>query len=126
AIPVTKEVENRTFRVVDLKRVTEKYRNPENKADSIEQRALDYFNDRIAANESLPGNYIQKIYRNDSVFYYYYKPLKVADICLTCHGDKSNIPAEILGKINTLYPGDNAVGYKSGDFRGLIKVSIVE
>lgn len=47
----------------------------------------------------------------------YLDPLYVGPQCLTCHGSPSK---EINAKVSSLYPEDKAVGFKLGEFRGMI------
>ena len=46
-------------------------------------------------------------------------PLYVGPQCLTCHGSLSK---ELNTKVQALYPQDQAVGFKLGEFRGMIWV----
>lgn len=49
----------------------------------------------------------------------YLDPLYVGPQCLTCHGSPSK---EMSAKVTSLYPEDKAVGFKLGEFRGMIWV----
>jgi len=125
AIPLTKKVEEEVNHGIKIKRTSFKYRNPANAPDSYEKEALRYFEESLKENGKLPKYYIQKVKEGDGKIYYrYYKPLKVAPVCLTCHGEKKYIDETVYQKIKTIYPNDKATGYKVGDFRGVIRVSI--
>ena len=50
----------------------------------------------------------------------YLEPLFVEAKCLLCHGD--NIGKQVSDKIKSLYPGDQARGFKLGEFRGFVWV----
>src|SRR5690606_27351600 len=50
----------------------------------------------------------------------YLEPLYVMPMCLQCHGE--NISQDVEEKIKSLYPKDQANGFKVGDFRGFIWV----
>ena len=50
----------------------------------------------------------------------YVKALPVQPLCLSCHGNPENIPADVAAKIKTLYPEDKGVGYSTGQIRGAI------
>lgn len=54
----------------------------------------------------------------------YVEPLYVGKPCLACHGE--TIAEEIKGQIAELYPDDRSVGFREGDFRGLLWVTIEE
>ena len=125
AIPLTKKVEEEVDHGIKIKRTSFKYRNPANAPDSYEKEALRYFETQLKETGKLPPYYIQKVKEEDGKIYYrYYKPLKVGAVCLTCHGEKKYIDDAIYKKIKTIYPNDKATGYKVGDFRGVIRVSI--
>jgi hypothetical protein len=50
----------------------------------------------------------------------YLEPLYVEAKCLLCHGE--NVSKDVKQKIDSLYPGDQATGFKAGEFRGFIWV----
>jgi len=121
AMEITSQVEKETG--YSMKRTTFKYRNPSNAPDKYEAEALKYFEESIKQGK-MPSYYIQALNENGKVVYRYYKPLKVEGVCLTCHGDPNLMDKKLLEKIKTLYPNDKAVGYKEGDFRGVVRVTI--
>ena len=43
-------------------------------------------------------------------------------VCLTCHGDKSQMSEELRTTLHTLYPNDEATGFKMGELRGAFVV----
>lgn len=47
----------------------------------------------------------------------YVKPIYIQAPCLRCHGE--HIAPDIYKKISELYPNDQAVNYKKGQFRGV-------
>lgn len=109
-----------------VKRTSRKYRNPANAFDSIEGIALDYFELLISDKKEIPEYYVQKITENGQSYYRYYKPIKVEELCLGCHGKFENMDSATIGQLKALYPEDRASGYNAGDFRGLISVIIRE
>jgi len=121
ALPITKEVE-KEIGDVKIKRTSFKYRNPLNRPDKYEAEALKFFEETLKKTGKLPPYYIQRINGE----YRYYKPLKVQPVCLVCHGKPEQMNPEVLKKLKELYPEDKALGYKVGDFRGVIRVSIPE
>jgi hypothetical protein len=100
-----------------LRQVARKYRNPDNKPDEYEERAL-------AQMEEDPGawkdrDWFEKVIDGESATMRYMRPLFVTEACLTCHGDASTVPAFV----RETYPDDRATGYQLGDLRGAISVS---
>ncbi len=121
ALKLTEEVSKKEG--VQIKRTTFKYRNPKNAPDKYEKEALEYFEKSLKEKGQLPKYYVQKVSENE---YRYYMPLRIKGVCLTCHGDPAHMDKKLLEKINKLYPNDKAKGYKLGDFRGVIRVSITK
>lgn len=55
----------------------------------------------------------------------YLKPIVIpGPLCLQCHGDRSALSAAVRDSLARLYPRDQAVGYRNGDFRGAVSVTI--
>lgn len=121
ALPLTHEAESDG---VEIKRTSFEYRNPENAPDETERLALAYFEQQLQQTGNLPQNYFQKVRETDGVYYYYYKPLKMQPLCLSCHGNPQKMPAALVNRLDELYPQDKARGYNEGDFRGVVRVKI--
>ncbi len=122
---LTKLVEEKIDQGVKLKRTSFKYRNPLNKPDKYEAEALKIFEKYYSEYGQLRPYYIQKVKEEDGKYYYrYYKPLVVKPLCLICHGDPEKMDPQLYARIKEKYPEDKAVGYKEGDFRGVVRVSI--
>lgn len=45
-------------------------------------------------------------------------PIKLQATCLTCHGPKEQIAADVLAAISERYPEDQATGFQEGELRG--------
>jgi hypothetical protein len=121
AIPLTRLVEAGLEGDLTLKRSSFRYRNPANAPDEAEEMALRYFEDAILADGEAPPHYVQRVSREELR---YYQPLFVGQFCLQCHGDPDAMDPETRSKLAVKYPGDLATGYKAGDFRGVVRVSV--
>jgi len=121
AIPLTRLVEAGLDGDLGLKRTSFRYRNESNAPDEAEELALRYFEERILAEGEAPAHYVQRVSEEELR---YYKPLFVSEFCLQCHGDPDAMDPEVRAKLEAEYPGDLATGYKAGDFRGLVRVSV--
>jgi hypothetical protein len=53
-------------------------------------------------------------------------PITVGSACLGCHGPAASIQPKVKEAIATRYPGDRAVGYAEGDFRGFLWVEVAK
>lgn len=120
AQPLTAEI-NEQLNGVSVKRTSFKFRNPNNAPDAYEAAALRYFEEALAAQGNLPQYYIQRVGSNE---YRYYKPIVIAEGCLSCHGDPAQFSPELQQALAAEYPDDLAVGYATGDFRGVARVSL--
>lgn len=104
-----------------VSRTSLKYRNPGNRPDAFELETLKMFEAKKAA-----GTPVSKLARAEIVeldgakVYRLVKAIPTGGVCLNCHGSK--LKPEVLQKINALYPGDMAQGFKVGDIRGAFSV----
>ncbi len=104
---------------IQVKRVAERFRNPENKPDSTDIKQWVLYTEKKSRGDSLTPGIISK----DGMVYYY-KPILLQPMCLACHGEagKDMSPA-MVSHIDSLYPGDLAKGFKPGDLRGMWKIT---
>ena len=116
---------NRELVVVKVKRVSDRYRNPDNRPDSLDMKVINYFKEKLKEGK-LPPYYLTEVEEGGKRFVVYYKPIRVAPFCLNCHGDPARMNPEVLRILKEKYPHDRALGYKPGDLRGVFKVVIPE
>ena len=98
----------------DIKRVSDKNRNPDNKANKEELRYINDFQ-KVASNNQEASPVI--ISKGDKVHFYY--PILTNTMCLQCHGKTDHIKPEVAIKIKTLYPNDLATDYSENEVRGI-------
>ncbi len=103
-----------------IERVTDRPRNRNSQADSLQLVVLG----RFAASDSL-ASVTEWDHPQERQKFRYFKPIRVADICLNCHGDAGKLDANVKAKLAELYPNDKAVGYKVGELRGMFAVEIL-
>jgi cytochrome c2 len=94
-----------------VRRVSNKPRNPMNRANSEEEKHIQYFQQLI--NE---GKDPEPIVKEIATGYQFYYPIVTNDMCLKCHGTPEK---EVALKIAELYPNDEAVGYGENQVRGI-------
>lgn len=100
---------------VDVKRVSDKIRNPNNRADSIELAAMYSYKERMSKGEQLDPILVQE---DGKVRFM--APIILKELCLNCHGEPGiNVLEENLEVIQRYYPEDLALNYKTGDLRGI-------
>jgi hypothetical protein len=120
AFTLTENVNQKLPKGVRVKRISSKFRSPANKASEKELAVLESFEKMQELNIILPKQLVEKV---DSHTYKYYKPLVIKKkACLLCHGDVKDI--DLKREIASRYPIDKAMGYKMGDLRGAIVVTI--
>ncbi len=94
--------------------VSDRARNPANKADAVEQEAIAYFRAEPTATQRMVP-FTNAEGRN---FYLYAKPLRIEQYCLQCHGRRQDAPSGI----QDMY--DTAFDYKLGDVRGILSIKL--
>ncbi|MEQ1877348.1 MAG: DUF3365 domain-containing protein [Bdellovibrionia bacterium] len=117
AIVLTEKFWQEYPRVTSVKRTSLKIRNGKNQPDERELKVLKEWQKLKDGGKPLPPFVFEEISTNEVR---YYKPLTVEKMCLTCHGQPTG---DLAKAIQTKYPQDKAIGYKDGEFRGLIRVS---
>lgn len=106
---------------VEVKRTSLRVRSSANAPDRWEEEALRRFQALSEASDSLPAGWVQPVSEREMR---YYSPLRVAPLCVACHGRREALAPGVAEILDTAYPDDEATGYRPGDLRGLIRVSI--
>ncbi len=107
---------------LEIARTSLKTRNSNNKPDAWEEKVLKSFEARKAAGED-PQKiaYSEVVNEGGKKVFRFMKAIPTAKKpCLMCHG--TNIKPELITKLDSLYPGDMARGYKAGDIRGAFTI----
>lgn len=110
---------------VEIRRVTEKPRNPLDSPDAYERRVLARFAAQ-AQDGSLDAATVhtEVVEEEDGAVLRFLKPLTIRKPCLACHGSAEQISAEVVEVLRERYPADRATGYDTGDLRGTISVTV--
>jgi hypothetical protein len=117
ALPVTDSLA--VIYDVDIKRVSLKNRNPLNEANAFEASLIETFSKLSVADLSQ----VNMVVQDSDGFPVYAQPIIVNDNCLQCHGSiEKDIAPDNLKLIRDLYPDGKAVGYKTGDLRGIWRI----
>ena len=118
AFDLTKQVSDK-YKDIEVKRISLKPRNPANTPSKDEAIILKSMEDMYKVGV-LPRNVVQE--KDGKIVVY--KPLIIKKkVCLKCHGDISKHP-KLAKKIASIYHNDKATGYKMGDLRGAIVVTM--
>ena len=98
-----------------IKRVSDKNRNPKNKADQDELAYIESTKKRLLKGEE-PKPQIMTVDSKQLAYY----PIMTGKMCMQCHGQvHTEVLPATLSKINSLYPDDKAIGYKLNELRGI-------
>ena len=126
ALPLTGEILSGMPRITGVKRTSLKLRNPANAPDAAERLALARVEKDIAKGV-LPKVLVQRIDgEGQKPEWRVYRPVGVAQQCVTCHGTRESMSPDLLARLTERYPADQATGYLVGQWRGLIRVSVGE
>jgi len=108
--------------VWSIKRVSERFRNPDNQASEAEQKILTMFAD--TSGEAVPRWSEWTTSSGGDSTFTLFQAIRVSDLCLKCHGGASQLAPGVADKLAELYPNDRATGYASGDLRGMFVVTV--
>jgi len=98
-----------------IKRVSDKPRNPQNRANTKELKIIEKFKKAVANGEDYQP--VTEVENGRNSFYY---PIATNSMCLQCHGiPNKTIQPEVLSTIKDLYPNDEATGYDINEVRGM-------
>lgn len=121
ALPLTQSVGMAND--VDIRRVSNNNRNPDNSPNEDEETLLDAYEYNNENNIKSDAN-IQKLQNGEVLLYT--RAITISNqLCLNCHGDPNvDIDPQVKQRIDELYPQDNAKGYTIGDLRGMWSIKI--
>lgn len=111
---ISSDFPNWTDSALRFNNVSDRARNPANKADQYEVAAMDYFRANRDAKDRVA------IFRDDQGrdIYHFTAPMWIEPYCLICHGERENAPATIRDNYVDAY------GYKLGDLRGVMSIKL--
>jgi hypothetical protein len=109
---------SKTYKV-KIMRISDKFRNPENKPGDLDLTILKAYQKQLADGQDLLGHLETKA---DQVIYY--SPILILNpASLQCNGERGlTMDQENYDFIKSKYPEDLATGYKLGDLRGVWKI----
>ncbi|WP_457748344.1 Tll0287-like domain-containing protein [Sulfurimonas sp.] len=124
AVKIEKDV-NKTYKKgIHVKRISLKYRNPQNKPTADEAKVLQQMQKEYKAGKKIAPMIVKQVATNE---YKVYKPIFIAkNVCLVCHGDVATRSEAAYKIIHKKYPHDKAIDYKKGDLRGAFVADIVK
>jgi hypothetical protein len=92
-------------------------RNPDNTPDTWEKSVLERFENLKENGTSMAElKYSEVVELDGQSTFRFMQAIPTGALCLKCHGDA--IAPDVKEKVDSLYPADQAVGFKEGDIRG--------
>jgi len=118
AIPLTDSMSNHLKH--RIARVSDKARNPDNKANAAELEILNDYQAALNRKEEMSPRIIRG--ENGDRGYF---PILTNPMCLQCHGKiGAELESDFYQKVRELYPEDEATGYGPGELRGMWVVDL--
>lgn len=108
---------------VTVRRVSDRWRNPADRPDDWEAARLVELEAALAQG-NLPPEVVETRIEAGVEVLRYLQPLRVGELCLTCHGDPATFSPELRQLLSERYAADRAVGYRVGDLRGAVSVTV--
>lgn len=111
---ISEELRNWDNSGFSFNNVSDRPRNPKNRADDIEMVAIDHF--RRHPDEQLRfTSYTDEL---GQAYYHYARPIRVELYCLECHGPREKAPPSIRDQYATAYD------YQVGELRGIMSIKV--
>ncbi len=102
-----------------IKRVSDKPRNQNNKANAVELDHIETFKTMIASQEE-----VKPIVEEKGNTVHFYLPITTNSMCLQCHGTlNKELKSDTYKTIKGLYPNDKAIGYDVNQVRGIWSIT---
>jgi hypothetical protein len=116
AIPITDSISQKEQ--VEISRVSHKARNPSNAANEKEIEMIEkYILQQNEGKQLVP----QVVTENGQKTYY--SPIVLGSpMCLSCHGNYSQIESDVKKVLSERYPDDKAVDFNLNEIRGMFKI----
>ena len=112
--------------VTGLRRTSLHVRNPANAPDAADRAALALIKEQLDQGDPVAKILVQQVKQpGQPAEWRVYRPLVVIKQCLVCHGETAALAPGVQDALKVFYPHDTAVDYQAGDWRGLMRVTIV-
>ncbi|MCI5208123.1 MAG: DUF3365 domain-containing protein, partial [Candidatus Electrothrix sp. ATG2] len=98
---------------VTVNAVTDRPRNLNNKADAVEEEAIQFFRANTSEQE-----YFKEVVSDKEQFYFYASPFYIKKICLKCHGAREEALPNVAEKYSSGFD------YQEGELRGVISIKM--
>lgn len=112
-------------RVTAVRHFSSQLRDPANAPDAADQAALDRIRQQIESGDDVSPLLLQRVtVPGTPPEWRVYRPLVLLPECVVCHGTPDKLGPGVADALKPLYPADKATGYRAGQWRGLLRVSL--
>lgn len=117
----------KTFNLA-IKRTALRVRNPANAPDAAEKALLEQLGGMLRGEDPLPkdATLFSETESGTVRTLRFYQPVMMQGSCVGCHGTPDKIPADVRKVLAERYPKDKGWGYKEGELRGIISITVKE
>jgi hypothetical protein len=113
--------------VTALRWTSLRVRNPANAPDPAEMAVLKLIQRQLELGDAVDRVIVQKIeVARQPAEWRVYRPLAMSKQCLDCHGTEETLAPGVAASLKAKFPTDEARDYITGQWRGLLRVSIVK
>jgi hypothetical protein len=110
---------------LDIRRVSDRWRNPLDQPDGFERSVLTQFSDALRETTLTDASeYSCVVLEDGKRILRYMKPIRILGMCTACHGEPSRMDHAVRDLIGNRYPDDRATGYAIGDLRGAVSIRV--
>ncbi|HVS53095.1 MAG TPA: DUF3365 domain-containing protein [Opitutaceae bacterium] len=114
-------------RITVWKRTSLRLRDVANAPDPAERLVLQRIRAELEEGNAPSKLLVQRIDHPDGAKEWrVYRPIAVAAQCLACHGEPDAMSLELREELKARYPSDEAVGYSVGEWRGIVRVTVLD
>ncbi len=107
-----------------VRRVGTRVRNPGNAPDPFEAAVLSRWQEAIGRGAA-PQEEDAWVVADGARTLRVMRPIMTGKLCLACHGTASGLDPAVRAALAERYPKDRATGYREGDLRGALSVTVV-
>jgi hypothetical protein len=127
SVPMVKGTVAGLPRITAMKSTSIRLRSAANAPDAADKMVLEFIRQEMENGENPPPLLVQRVDNPPAApEWRVYKPLGVMPKCLACHGDPADQSAALKAKLSAHYPADQATGYKAGQWRGIMRVTVAD
>jgi Protein of unknown function (DUF3365) len=106
-----------------VRRVGTRVRNPANAPDAFEAAVLARWQETIARGGA-PQEEAVWVTAGATRTLRLMRPIMTGSLCLPCHGDPARFVRDVRAELAKRYPYDRATGYREGELRGAVSVTV--